>query len=165
MIKEQLLEVNVSTPEIFLVLCPHCNRSREFNQHELQPDWPNPFTFECSCGTPSRVLLNFRKVYRKNLKLAGKFTLSSGTKKIEGNCIVLDLSRTGMRVRPVSSQNIVKGQLIDIHFALDDQSRTELDLRCTVCRIASDQGRLILGLEFVLLNPFQQEVLGFYFFG
>jgi len=59
----------------------------------------------------------------------------------------------------------VKGQFIDVHFALDDQSRTELDLRCTVCRIASDQGRLILGLEFVLLNPFQQEVLGFYFFG
>jgi len=152
--KEQLLEVNVSTPEIFLVLCPHCNRSREFNQHELQPDWPNPFTFECSCGTPSRVLLNFRK-----------FTLSSRTRKIEGNCLVLDLSRTGMRIRLVSSQNIVKGQSIDVRFSLDDHARTELDLRCTVCRIASDQGRLILGLEWVLLNPFQQEVLGFYFMG
>ena len=70
-----------------------------------------------------------------------------------------------MRIRPVSSQNIVKDQLIDVRFALDDQPRTELDLRCTVCRIASDQGRPILGLEFVPLNPHQQEVLGFYFFG
>src|SRR5439155_21236774 len=113
-------------------------------------------TFECSCGTPSRVLLNFRKVYRKNLKLAGKFTLSSGTSKIEGHCIVLDLSRTGMRVRPVSSQNVAKRQFIDVHFAFDDQSRTELDLHCTVCRIASDLGPLIQGLEFELLNPFHQ---------
>jgi len=113
----------------------------------------------------SRVLLNFRKVYRKNLKLAGKFTLSAGTRKIEGNCIVLDLSRTGMRIRPVSSQNFVKGQSIDVRFALDDQSRTELELRCTVCRIASDQGRPILGLEFAPLNTHQQEVLGFYFMG
>src|SRR3989475_10554535 len=109
--KEQLLEVNVSTPEIFLVLCPHCNRSREFNQHELQPDWPNPFTFECSCGTSSRVLLNFRKVYRKNLKLAGQFTLSSGTRTIEGNCNVLELSTTGMRRRRVCSQTLLKGAL------------------------------------------------------
>src|SRR5437660_4979615 len=104
--KKQLLEVNVSTPETILVLCPHCNRSREFNQHELQPDCSNPFTFECSCGTPSRVLLNFRKVYRKNLKLAGKFTLSSGTRIIDVNCIVLALSMIVLLMRPVSSQNI-----------------------------------------------------------
>ncbi len=163
--KEQLLEVNVSPTKTFLVVCPHCNRSREFNLNELQPDWPNPFTFECPCGMPSRVLLNFRKVYRKNLKLAGKFTLSSGSRKIEGNCLVLDISKASMRIRLVSSQNILKGQLIDVRFALDDKSRTELDLRCTVCRIASDQGRLILGLEFVALHTSQREVLGFYFTG
>jgi len=163
--KEQLLEVNVSPTKTFLVVCPHCNRSREFNLNELQPDCPNPFTFECPCGMPSRVLLNFRKVYRKNLKLAGKFTLSSGSRKMEGNCLVLDISKASMRIRLVSSQNILKGQLIDVRFALDDKSRTELDLRCTVCRIASDQGRLILGLEFVALNPSQREVLGFYFTG
>jgi hypothetical protein len=160
--EEQLLEVHVTTTKTFLVVCPHCNRSREFNLNELQPDWPNPFKFECPCGTPSRVLLNFRKTYRKNVKLAGKFTLSSGTSKVEGNCLVPDISKTGMRIRLVSSQTILKDQLIDVRFALDDKSQTELDVRGTVRRITSDQGRLMLGLEFGPLNAYQQETLGFY---
>ena len=157
--EEQLLQVTVTPAKTFLVVCPHCNQSKEFNLDELPPDRPNPFPFECPCGIPSRVLLNTRKNYRKNVKLAGKLTLPSGAKE---NGLVLDISKTGLRIRLVSSQTILTGQLIDVHFALDDKSRTDLDVRGVVRRVTSEQGRLMLGLEFEPLNAHQQEVLGFY---
>jgi hypothetical protein len=159
---EQLIEVYLSPQETFLVVCPHCNQSKIFKPDDLPPNSPNPFKYECPCGVSSNVLLNYRRTYRKDVKLAGSFTLPSESKKIERICTVLDISATGMQIVTDYFKNISEGQPIDATIIFDDKLRTRLELRCVVRHIIPDNARRRLRLEFVNLNPHQQQVLGAY---
>lgn len=129
---------------------------------ELPPDLPNPFIYECPCGTPSRVLVNFRKTYRRSVKLQGSLTVDSGVRTFDRSCTILDISQTGMRVAVVFAKNLVEGQLITIRVVLDDLQRTKLAPLCTIREIIPEKARFILGVEYVSPDPFLKEALGFY---
>jgi hypothetical protein len=159
---EQLIEVHLSQQKTFLVLCPHCNQSKIFNLTDLPPNSPNPFNYECHCGVPSNVLLNYRGSYRKRVNLAGMFTVPSESKQIERICTILDLSATGMHIVTDYFKTIPEGQLIQATIIFDDKWHTRLELPCVVLRINLEDARSRLSLEFVNLNPHQQQVLGSY---
>jgi hypothetical protein len=159
---EQLIEVHLSAEETFLVVCPHCNQSKIFKLDDLPPNSPNPFKYQCHCGVSSNVLLDYRRSYRKGVKLAGIFTVPSESKKIERICTILDISATGMQIVTDYFKNISEGQPIDATIILDDKLRTRVELHCVVRHIIPDIARKQLRLEFVNLNPNQQQVLGSY---
>jgi c-di-GMP-binding flagellar brake protein YcgR len=106
--------------------------------------------------------LDYRRSYRKGVKLAGIFTVPSESKKIERTCTILDISATGMQIVTDYFKNISEGQPIDATIILDDKLRTRVELHCVVRHIIPDKARKQLRLEFVNLNPNQQQVLGSY---
>ena len=161
---EQIIQAPVSLPQkTFIVVCPACHQKKDFHLDDLPPDTHSPFAYECSCGRPYKVLLNYRKFIRKRVNLAGSFTLLTDLKKIPRPCTVLDISSGGMRLASEPIKNLQKGHEIHSTIILDDKARTKLELRATVKQIIPDKGRTIVCVEFSPLNPYQQEVLGFYF--
>jgi hypothetical protein len=159
---DNVLQLYVSDTNTFIVSCPYCPRSREFRVDELPPDLPNPFIYECPCGKPSSVLVNFRRTYRRSVNLQGSLTVDSDVRTFERSCTVLDISQTGMRLAVTSAKNLVEGQLVTIRVVLDDLQRTKLDPLCAIREIIPEKARFILGVEYVSPDPFLKEALGFY---
>lgn len=159
---ELLVQTHLSAQQTFAVACPRCHHLEIFKLSDLPADFPNPYKYDCPCGAPLKVVLNHRKSYRKDVKLVGCFTVSSEARKIQRFFDVLDISTTGMQIATEEAKTIQKGQLLDATVVLHDKQRTKSDLACIVRRISPDQHRLILGLEFTSLNPYQQQVLGSY---
>ncbi len=156
------IQIFVSDTNTFIVSCPYCPRSREFRVDELPPDLPNPFIYECPCGNPSSVLVNFRRTYRRSVHLQGSLTVASNVRTFDRSCTVLDISQTGMRLAVTSAKNLVEGELITVRVVLDDLQRTKLDPLCVIREIIPEKSRFILGVEYVSPDPFLKEALGFY---
>ena len=159
---EQLIEAHLSSQKTFAVTCLHCNQLKIFKLSDLPPDIPNPFGYDCPCGAALKIMLDSRNTYRKNINLAGSFTVPSETKKIQRFFNTLDISATGMRIETDYVKTIAKGLILDATLILQDKQRTKLDLACVVQGIVPSPNRLILGLEFKNLNPYQQQALGAY---
>jgi c-di-GMP-binding flagellar brake protein YcgR len=90
------------------------------------------------------------------------FTVPSESKQIERICTILDLSATGMHIVTDYFKTIPEGQFIQATIIFDDKWHTRLELPCVVLRINLEDARSRLSLEFVNLNPHQQQVLGSY---
>ena len=161
---EQIIQAPVHPQKkTFFVVCPECHQKKNFHLDDLPPNTANPFPYECVCGKPYKVLLNFRKFIRKKVNLVGSFTLFTDLKKIPRPCTVLDISSGGMRLASEPIKNLQLGHEIHSTIILDDKARTKLEMRATVKQIIPDKGRTIVCGEFFALNPHQQQVLGFYF--
>lgn len=160
---EQIIQASLSPKNKFMVICPACNQKKDFRLEDLPQNTPNPFAYECACGKPYKVLLNFRKFPRKKVNLVGSFILFTDLKKIPQPCTVLDISSGGMRMACDPVKNLQQGHEIHSTIILDDKQRTKVEFRATVKQIFPGKGRVILGLEFSTLTPYQQQVLGFYF--
>jgi hypothetical protein len=158
---DKVLQIFVSEKDTFIVSCPYCPRSREFRVEELPPDLPNPFLYECPCGNPSSILVNFRKTYRRSVNLQGSLMVDSAARSFERSCTVLNISQTGMRLAVTSAKNLVEGQLVTVRVVLDDLQRTKLEPLCAIRDIIPEKARFILGVEYVSPDPFLKEALGF----
>ncbi len=159
---EQMLQASITPSKKFVVVCPDCNQTKHFPLEDLSPSTPNPFPYECSCGKSYQVMLNFRKSVRKKVNLFGTFILIADPKNIPRTCNVLDISSTGMRLGTDLIKTLQKGDELNVAVILDDKRRTKLEIRAAVRQIIPDKARLILGIVYVSVTPFQKQILGFY---
>jgi c-di-GMP-binding flagellar brake protein YcgR len=130
---------------------------------ELGETPKNSFPHTCPCGKISQVSINFRKAHRKEVNLIGSFIVTSDPKNFRRPCTVLDISAAGMRVGTELVKSLQKGDDLLVTFILNDKAKTKLELRCATRQIFPDKkSGLILGLEFINMNPHHLQVLGFY---
>jgi hypothetical protein len=160
---EESIQVHVSPQKRFTVQCPQCKNARTYHLDELGQNPKNPFPHPCPCGKTSQVWINYRKAHRKEVNLIGSFVITTDPKSFRRPCTVMDISQAGMRVGTELVKTLQKGDDLLVTFILNDKAKTKLELRSAVRQVFPDKkGGLILGLEFINLNPHQQQVLGFY---
>jgi hypothetical protein len=110
---------------------------------------------KCKCGEVFQFTIEFRKNYRKQVKLPGEYTIK-GTKE-KGEILVKDLSMRGIRFETVKPHKISTNDTLEVKFKLDNKKKSEICKKYKVMRV---RGRTV-GANYS--DPFyNDQELGFY---
>ncbi|MGD2029316.1 MAG: PilZ domain-containing protein [Desulfobacterales bacterium] len=111
---------------------------------------------KCKCGEVSRFKIEFRKNYRKNVRLPGEYIVKGKGQK--GEILVRDISMRGIRFETLKPHKISKNDTLEVKFKLDNKKKSEICKKYKVIRV---QGRIV-GANYS--DPyFYDKELGFYF--
>jgi hypothetical protein len=154
-------KVYINKDDSATFVCPQCQRSKTVDvSHYMSIDRAIKVKCRCSCGHAYAVMLERRRHYRKMANLPGVYTLLAGAKQIDrGPMNVIDVSRSGLKLQPVSStrRRFQVGEKLLVEFQLDDQTKSQLKKEVVVKTV----DRQFIGTEFVQDN-YYDNALGFY---
>ncbi|MBW1892446.1 MAG: PilZ domain-containing protein [Deltaproteobacteria bacterium] len=124
-------------------VCPECQKSKTTDVSKYKNiETAVRVKCKCPCGHSYSVLLERRKHIRKNLNLTGTFINIKNSGR--GNMTVTDLSRSGLRIKLNSPQDLVPGDKLNLEFILDDKQRSVVNKEVIVRSIKN----LSIGAEF-----------------
>ena len=106
------------------VICPKCGLKKNINVFKYK-DTHKRLKAKCKCGEIFRLSLEFRRFYRKIVRLAGKYFVQDKDEK--GEVLIKDISMTGINFEAIKPHNIAKHDTIEVKFTLDNPDKTELD--------------------------------------
>jgi hypothetical protein len=137
------------------ITCPKCNISKSFNANEYKTS-NRGIKARCTCGNVFRCIIEFRKYYRKNVNLPGEYrnekTGDSGLMAVES------LSLSGIDFVNLTSINLImKNDLLEVSFHLDDNNKTFIQRKAKVTASEKDT----INAVFIKFQPYDKD-LGFY---
>ncbi len=148
------MKVYVTQNNLASIRCPECGRQKNMEVSKFKKHH-KAIMVKCTCNFSFPIIFEKRQHYRKMVNFMGHY--SSEDNSISQKPITIeDISRTGMRFRTSTQNQVEAGQNIIVHFVLDDDQRTSLDLKVTVVRV---QG-LEAGAEYTDANI--PKALAFY---
>jgi hypothetical protein len=106
------------------VICPKCGLKKNINVFKYK-DTHKRLKAKCKCGEIFRLSLEFRRFYRKIVRLAGEYFVQDKDEK--GEVLIKDISMTGINFEAIKPHNIAKHDTIEVKFTLDNPDKTELD--------------------------------------
>ena len=106
------------------VICPKCGLKKNINVFKYK-DTHKRLKAKCKCGEIFRLYLEFRRFYRKIVRLAGEYFVQDKDEK--GEVLIKDISMTGINFEAIKPHNIAKHDTIEVKFTLDNPDKTELD--------------------------------------
>ena len=110
---------------------------------------------KCKCSQIVRCQIEFRKKYRRTVKLSGS------CRDTKTNTVfpvrIVDLSLEGIHLACLMKSNIKSDDILETTFRLDDSKRTEIKLKGQVKWVRNRE----VGLKFLYADGFQKD-LGFY---
>ena len=134
--------------------CPKCGAERIIVPSKI-PKIEKGLKVRCKCGEIFKCRIEFRKQYRKGVRLKGEYTLASGGKK--GEMIVVDISQNGLAFENMTPHNMTSGDIMNVSFDLDDVRKSRISKRAEVRSVKGNQ----IGVLFEETHWFDKE-LGFY---
>jgi hypothetical protein len=112
----------------------------------------------CRCGHAFRNRVEFRKAYRKQVKLEGNYVhVNSG---MRANMTVEDISRDGIGITVQPHHGFVRGDTMLLSFNLDNARRTRIEKRVKVMSVRDTY----IGTLAMESNQYDKD-LGFYLMG
>jgi len=98
------------------IICPKCGLEKNKIVSKFK-DTHKRLKAKCKCGEVFQLALDFRKYYRKNARLTGKYFVKgkNETKEI----IIEDISKTGIKFATLEPHNFSKDDLVGLKFTLD----------------------------------------------
>jgi hypothetical protein len=136
------------------IICPKCAFTKEIDMTNFK-NTQKRVKGKCRCGEVFGFIIEFRKNYRKKVRLAGEYRINGKEKK--GEIIVEDLSMNGIRFVNLGLHQIWIDDTLEIKFELDNQMRSEINTLVQVVWV-KDQ---MVGAKFSGPKTFNSE-LGFY---
>ena len=146
--------------------CPECRHPRIVSLSE-RPELENAVKVKVTCtkcGRKYGVVIERRRQYRKVVNFPGTFTrMVKGRATETGYMKVVDLSRTGMKIKLNDISNLSVGDLLVIEFRLDDAQRSLIRKEVEIKKIFN----LELGVAFTSIHASDpsDRALGFYMLG
>ena len=105
------------------IICPECGLEKKINVFKFK-DTHKRLKANCKCGEVFRLTLDFRKYYRKNVRLAGEYFVREKDEK--GEILIKEISMAGINFTTLKPHNFFKNDTVELKLALDDQMRTEI---------------------------------------
>jgi c-di-GMP-binding flagellar brake protein YcgR len=144
--------------------CPACERSRIIDTASLMNlSRVVRLKIKCPCGHQYPTQLERRRNFRKVVNFAGTYFQAPGGRYLgRGTMAVLDLSRTGVRLRLGGNKGLRIGDKLMVEFKLDDRKRSIIRQESVVRRIDGTE----MGAEFASIDPTDPnaKAIGFYLF-
>ena len=105
------------------IICPKCGLEKNINVFKFK-DTHKRLKANCKCGEVFRLTLDFRKYFRKNIRLAGEYYIPGKDEK--GEILIEEISLAGINFTTLKPHNFIKNDTVELKLALDDQMRTEI---------------------------------------
>lgn len=152
--KEHKVVCYVNREGITILQCPQCGNSKSIDttgkNYALKK-----FKATCRCSAILRGQFEFRRHYRKKVRLPGSFVHPESG--IRGNIIIENISLMGLGFTCLRKHDYHKGDELEVTFTLDDPQKSKVTLQVTVIYI---QERFIGALR--RDSQIEQPALGFY---
>lgn len=106
-----------------VIVCPSCGFAKTIDTTKYR-ETQKRLKANCKCGENFKFTLEFRKHYRKDVKLPGEYIIQKNGKK--GEIIVRDLSLGGIQFTSLRPHEIFTDDMLELRFNLDNPVRTEI---------------------------------------
>jgi len=137
-----------------LIICPKCGFERNVDAMTLKTA-TNILKVKCKCRETFQIALEYRKHYRKEVRLTGEYIAQKSRER--GEVIIRELSLTGIRLESVKPHRISIDDMLEMKFILDNPMRTEIRKLAKVIWVKDR----IIGVNFSE-KELCAQVLGFY---
>jgi len=136
------------------IICPKCGLERNMDVTKFK-ETHKRLKARCRCGEVFRFTLEYRRHYRKKVRLAGEYVVQG--KDERGEVIIEDISASGIRFASLKPHFISRNDIVELKFTLDNPMKTQIQELVKI-RWIIDRN---IGAEF--MNPKSLEKdLGFY---
>jgi ribosomal protein S14 len=147
-------------------ICPECRFPRvvKVQAHKGLADAERVRVTCSRCGHKYRVVIERRRQFRKAVDFAGSYRQTDSDSGYQSGFMrVLDLSRTGLRLRIHEKAAFEPGDILEIEFHLDDANRSLIRKEVEIKTIEERD----LGVAFCSMHPSNasDRALGFYMLG
>ena len=105
------------------IVCPACGFAKNIEVTNFK-NTKKRLKAKCKCGEAFELTIEFRKHYRKNVKLPGEFIALESREKSE--IIVENLSMSGIQFASLRPHQMSTGDTAELIFKLDNSARTEI---------------------------------------
>ena len=105
------------------IICPKCGLKKNIDVTDFK-DTHKRLKAKCRCGEVFPLTLEFRKHYRKKVRLHGEYLIQG--KKEKGKINIEDISLGGIRFASLEPHYISRNDTVELKFTLDNPMRTEI---------------------------------------
>jgi hypothetical protein len=103
------------------VTCPKCGFEKIVDAMNFRN---TKSLVKCKCNENFQFTLEYRKRYRKDVRLPGEYIVQKSGE--EGEVIIRDLSLTGIRFESLKPHQISTDDILEVKFKLDNPPRSEI---------------------------------------
>lgn len=155
---EPLTTVYADDADQVNVCCHECGFSKDMDVRMLKKS-SRILKIKCRCGHTFRNRVEFRKTFRKQVKLAGTYLhIKSGER---AGMLVEDISRSGIGISVKSlPPGLAPGDTLMLTFNLDNARRTEIKKKVKIMSVRNTY----IGTQSMDASRYDKE-LGFYLMG
>jgi PilZ domain len=136
------------------VVCPKCGFAKQIDTTKYKGT-QKKLKAKCKCGEVFKFTIEFRKSYRKNVRLPGEYHVQESGEK--GEVIIENLSLGGIQFETLKQHRMLKNNIVTLKFRLDNSARTEIHRSAKVMWIKGHN----IGAEFIDPKLFERD-LAFY---
>ena len=136
------------------IICPKCGVDVSIDPRKLKIEQRRQKA-ECKCGEIFEFTIEYRRQYRKDVKLPGEYSIDGRGQK--GDIIIRDLSLSGIRFESMIPHQISPDDTLEVIFKLDNPTKKEI--RKKVKAIWVDDR--IVGAQYNERNLYEKD-LAFY---
>lgn len=159
-------KVYISSDQTITFTCPACRHLRVvgLKQHKLLETADRVRVTCKSCGHKYRVAIERRRQYRKTVNFPGTYTrYVDGKPRGNGYMKVVDLSRTGLKIKLNEKGVVELGDKLILEFHIDDANRSLIKKEVIIKKVFENE----LGVAFTSVHPSDpsDRALGFYMLG
>ena len=105
------------------IICPKCGFEKKIDVTNFK-NTQKKLIAKCPYGEVFRLTLEFRKYYRKQVRLNGEYFVQGRDEK--GEIIIEDISASGIRFASLKPHYISRNDTVELKFTLDNPMRTEI---------------------------------------
>ena len=118
--------VHIATNKTATFVCQECEKIKTVDVSDYAKlDKKITVNVKCPCGNEYIAFLNKRKQFRKETKLNGTYSNVSQSNQVRVRDMkVCDLSKTGMKLKLKTDNNLSIGDILSVEFVLDDTHRS-----------------------------------------
>ena len=105
------------------IICPKCGFEKNTDVTNFK-NTQKKLIAKCPYGEVFRLTLEFRKYYRKQVRLNGEYFVQGRDEK--GKIIIEDISAGGIRFASLKPHYISRNDTVELKFTLDNTMKTEI---------------------------------------
>jgi PilZ domain len=105
------------------IICPKCRLDINIDPSKFK-NAQRRQSAKCKCGEIIQFTIEYRRQYRKDVRLPGAYSIQE--KRQKGEIIIRDLSLSGIRFESLMPHQISPDDTLEVIFILDNPSRKEI---------------------------------------
>lgn len=158
-----IVKAFITSENTATITCPACQKTVTKDVSRFKgTDTHIKLKARCQCGHSYTVFLERRKQYRKSVELRGTYKRQdpqarSANSEQSGSMTVLDISRTGIRMKLNVPPRFRVGDQIALEFRLDDANKSLVRRDVIVRNIKG----LYVGATYAMAQSYD-NIIGFY---